>query len=201
MKSRSRIIFIIAAAYLAAAGGNLHAQQTRNAIASEMEFTAKSDFGRAAVGGDVESGSFHRPQEASDKYGIFFKADGERQVGLFHLKGNFDFRQSFENGIQYSSTFNPLRDMPYVIADSTGGDWRKQYYSMWVDISAKICEKLSAGIGIDLNVGRGAKNIDPRPQAGMSKIGLEPTLSFNAGGAGVFSAGFTYCSYRSEERR
>lgn len=196
MKSRSRIIFIIAAAYLAAAGGNLHAQQTRNAIASEMEFTAKSDFGRAAVGGDVESGSFHRPQEASDKYGIFFKADGERQVGLFHLKGNFDFRQSFENGIQYSSTFDPLRDMPYVIADSTGGDWRKQYYSMWVDISAKICEKLSAGIGIDLNVGRGAKNIDPRPQAGMSKIGLEPTLSFNAGGAGVFSAGFTYYSYR-----
>ena len=97
MKSRSRIIFIIAAAYMAAAGGNLHAQQARNAIASEMEFTAKSDFGRAAVGGDVESGSFHRPQEASDKYGIFFKADGERQVGLFHLKGNFDFRQSFEN--------------------------------------------------------------------------------------------------------
>lgn len=156
MKSRSRIIFIIAAACLAAAGGNLHAQQTRNAIASEMEFTAKSDFGRAAVGGDVESGSFHRPQEASDKYGIFFKADGERQVGLFHLKGNFDFRQSFENGIQYSSTFNPLRDMPYVIADSTGGDWRKQYYSMWVDISAKICEKLSAGIGIVLQCrGRG----------------------------------------------
>ena len=30
----------------------------------------------------------------------------------------------------------------------------------------------------------------------MSKIGLEPTLSFNAGGAGVFSAGFTYYSYR-----
>ena len=53
MKSRSRIIFIVAAAYLAAAGGNLHAQQTRNAIASEMEFTAKSDFGRAAVGGEV----------------------------------------------------------------------------------------------------------------------------------------------------
>ena len=30
----------------------------------------------------------------------------------------------------------------------------------------------------------------------MSKIGLEPALSFNAGGAGVFSAGFTYYSYR-----
>lgn len=180
----------------AVVGPSMLARDGRRPIASAMEFHAGDDYGKASVGADVESGSLHRPQDASSATGIFFNADGERQVGYFHLKGSFDFRQSFENGIKYASTFDPLRDMPYTIADSTGGNWRKQYYSMWVDVSAKVCRNLSAGLGIDLDVGRGAKNIDPRPQAGMSRIGLKPSLSFDMGRGGVLSAGFAYFMYR-----
>ncbi len=172
-------------------------QQERSFLPSELEFSDyTTGYGHASAGADAVSGSFHRPQEAERETGIFFNADGDRRVGRFRLKGQFNFRQSFENGVRYASTFNPLRDMPYVIADSTGGDWRKQDYSMWVDISTKIAGPLYAGLAIDLEVGRGAKKVDPRPQATMSRISLAPSLSLKTGNAGILSAGFTYTTSR-----
>ncbi|MCM1176622.1 MAG: hypothetical protein NC308_06965 [Clostridium sp.] len=171
-------------------------QQERAFIPSELEFSEYTGYGHAAIGADIVSGSFHRPQEGEVGTGIFFNADGDRRVGRFRMKGQFNFRQSFENGVRYASTFNPLRDMPYVIADSTGGDWRKQDYSMWVDISTKIAGPLYAGLAIDLEVGRGAKKVDPRPQATMSRISLAPSLSLKTGNAGILSAGFTYTTSR-----
>ena len=111
----------------------IHASaQERQVNAADMECAKpKEGYGQAVLGADFETGTFHRAQDADTKTGIFFNADGERQVGRFRLKGDFRFRQSFENGVRFASTFNPLRDMPYVIADSTGGNWQKQAYAMW----------------------------------------------------------------------
>lgn len=157
----------------------------------------KAGYGTVVLGADFEQGNLRKAQDAQTKYGIFFDADGAAEVGRFHLKGNFTFRQSFENDLKFASTFNPLRDMPYIIADSTGGDWRKQHYKMWADISTKLYkDRLSAGIAFDVEVGRGAKNIDPRPQASMSRIEVKPSLTFNTPGVLSVSAGFIYALYR-----
>lgn len=198
---KNRIIYLILA--VSCAMVSAYAQQPsatvpggRSFVPSEMELTESASCGRASIGADITSGSFHRPQEADTETGIFFIADGDRQVGRFRLKGRFDFRQSFENGIRYASTFNPLRDMPYIIADSTGGNWRKQDYSMWADISAHIAGPLYAGLSIDLEAGRGAKKVDPRPQASMNVIGFTPALSLKMGRAGTISAGFAYTAFK-----
>lgn len=197
---KDRIIYLVLAVSCAMASS--YAQQPsrtscgRTFVPSEMELSESASYGRASIGADITSGSFHRPQEADTETGIFFIADGDRQVGLFRLKGRFDFRQSFENGLRYASTFDPLRDMPYIIADSTGGNWRKQDYSMWADISAHVAGPLYAGLSIDLEAGRGAKKVDPRPQASMSKIGFTPALSIDMGKGGTVSAGFAYTTFK-----
>lgn len=172
--------------------------QERQLNAADMECAKPlNGYGQAVLGADFETGTFHRAQDAATKTGIFFNADGERQVGRFHLKGNFRFRQSFENDVRFASTFNPLRAMPYVIADSTGGNWQKQSYAMWADISTPIVKGLlNAGLAMDLDVGRGAKKIDPRPQAGMCKIEIKPSLSFSFLNNFSASAGFIYGLYR-----
>ncbi len=173
-------------------------QTSRQLNAADMECYELGDgYGQAALGADFETGTFHRAQDAATKTGIFFNAEGERQVGRFRLKGDFRFRQSFENGVNFASTFNPLRAMPYVIADSTGGNWQKQAYSMWTDISTPIVKGvLNAGLALDLDVGRGAKKIDPRPQAGMCRIEIKPSLSFLFRDYFSVSAGFIYALYR-----
>ena len=174
------------------------AAQDRPLNASDMEYSAETeDYGRAALGADFETGTFHRAQDAATKTGIFFSADGASRAGRFMMKGDFRFRQSFENGVRFASTFNPLRAMPYVIADSTGGNWRKQDYAMRADISAPVVkDRLSAGIGMDLEVGRGAKKVDPRPQAGMCRIEIQPSLTLNIPDMLSISAGFIYGLYR-----
>ena len=190
---------IHAAALLFAALFSVRLQaQTRLLNAADMEHgQTEEDCGQAVIGADFETGTFHKAQDAATKTGIFFSADGSGRVGIFRLKGDFTFRQSFENDVRFASTFNPLRTMPYVIADSTGGNWQKQDYSMWADISAPIVkDRLGAGLGIDLEVGRGAKKVDPRPQAGMCRIELKPSLSFNCPGLFSVSAGFIYGLYR-----
>lgn len=173
--------------------------QERMLNAADMEHISVSDdgYGQAAVGADFETGTFHRAQDAATKTGIFFNADGERQVGRFRLKGDFTFRQSFENDVHFASTFDPLRAMPYVIADSTGGNWQKQNYAMWADISTPVVKGwLNAGLAMDIGVGRGAKKVDPRPQAGMCRIEIKPSLSFNCKEWFSVSAGFIYGLYR-----
>ena len=177
----------------------IHASaQGRQMNAADMECSKPTEgYGQAVLGADFETGTFHRAQDADTKTGIFFNADGERQVGRFRLKGDFRFRQSFENGVRFASTFNPLRDMPYVIADSTGGNWQKQAYAMWADISTPIVQGfLNAGLAMDLDVGRGAKKVDPRPQAGMCRIEIKPSLSFIFLKHFSVSTGFIYGLYR-----
>lgn len=174
--------------------------QERLLNAADMEYSATSgghDYGLASIGAKFQTGNFHKAQDAADNTGIFFDAEGERQVGLFHLKGDFRFTQSFENGVKYASTFDPLRAMPYVIADSTRGNWQKQHYDMWADMSLPIVKGwLYGGLGVDIEVGRGAKKVDPRPQAGMCRIELKPSLSVNCTKGFSISAGFIYSLYR-----
>lgn len=167
-------------------------------LPSEMEYAQeKKEGGRVEAGADVEGGGLHLAQQADMATDLKLAASGERQVGRFHLKGHFQFKQSYENGVKYASTFHPLRPMPYIIADSTGGNWKKQDYLMGADISMPIVEKkLALGLALGLEAGRGAKNIDPRPQAGMCEISVMPSLSYNTGCAGVFSGGFIYEMYR-----
>lgn len=174
--------------------------QERLLNAADMEYAAAyggHDYGLASVGAKFQTGNFHKAQDAADKTGIFFDAEGERQVGIFRLKGDFRFTQSFENGVKYASTFDPLRAMPYVIADSTGGNWQKQHYDMWADMSVPIVRgRLYGGLGVDIEVGRGAKKVDPRPQAGMCRIELKPSLSVSFAPGFSMSAGFIYSLYR-----
>ena len=192
------IATVLLMAALAAGVPRSVSAQERQLNAADMECAKPTEgYGQAVLGADFETGTFHRAQDAATKTGIFFNADGERQVGRFYLKGDFRFRQSFENDVRFASTFNPLRAMPYVIADSTGGNWKKQSYAMWADISTPIVKGLlNAGLAMDLDVGRGAKKIDPRPQAGMCRIEIKPSLSFSFLNRLSASAGFIYGLYR-----
>jgi len=185
---------LISAALLLMTGGLLYGQT----LSSEMEFSqGRTEYGSLEAGAEGEGGALHLAQEADKKVDLYLDASGEKQVGRFRMRGSFLFKQSFENGVRYASTFHPTRPMPYIIADSTGGNWRKQDYVMDVDISMPvIADRLSLGVAMGLEAGRGAKKTDPRPQAGICDISVVPSMSVNAGVAGVFSAGFSYGLYR-----
>lgn len=143
---------------LALARGTDHL--TTSSLSSQKGFLPKFSYSEIAVGSQYETGSLHRPQTGEDILDINFDALGGRRLGKFFLDGGFSFRQRFENNVKFASTFDPLRGNPYYIADSTGGDWRKQSYNLWADVAFNVLDdRLTAGLGLDVEVGRGAKKI------------------------------------------
>lgn len=162
-----------------------------------LDYVSDYPYADIWVGGEMSAGDFHRPQQPQSRYDIRFNAEGAQKVGLFYLKGGFGFRQSYQNDVRFSSVFDPLRGMPYIIADRTGGDWTRQSYDLWTDIAMPLVRnRFSAGLGVDLSVNRGAKKTDPRPQANTNRITLRPSLAFNMGRGGVISASFIWSMYK-----
>lgn len=144
-----------------------------NALHRPMEFASIS------LSSSYKDGKFYRPQEGRQYADVCFEAEGSQNVGKFSLSGSFNFCQSWNKGVMFASTLDPFDWNPYVIYDQTGGDWSRQSYSLWADIAYPIIKgKLSAGLGIDLKVGRGAKKVDPRPQANSNHIELRPSLAY-----------------------
>lgn len=180
---------------LALARGTDHL--TTSSLSSQKGFLPKFSYSEIAVGSQYETGSLHRPQTGEDILDINFDALGGRRLGKFFLDGGFSFRQRFENNVKFASTFDPLRGNPYYIADSTGGDWRKQSYNLWADVAFNVLDdRLTAGLGLDVEVGRGAKKIDPRPLANTNRITVEPSLSYNAYSFGIFSLSMVYSVFK-----
>ena len=153
-----------------------------------MWFADGFSYADLALSAEYEYGGFHRPQAGSEILSLKFDANGAERLGRFFLDGGFRFRQGYENGVGFASTFNPFRGTPYYIADSTGGDWTKQSYDLWANVAFDaVRDRLSVGLGASVSVGRGAKQTDPRPQANTNTITLTPSLAYSTR-IGIFSA-------------
>jgi hypothetical protein len=127
---------------------------------------------------EYSDGNYHRPQQASSYNNCLFSAEGAVTMGKFYVVGGFNFKEAFEKNVQFTSILNPYRGTPYIIADSTGGNWKKQTYDMWTKIASPIYfHFISFGLDGKLAVGRGAKSIDPRPQANSNAIQVAPAFT------------------------
>jgi hypothetical protein len=141
-------------------------------------------------------GDFRRAQQANLSNNYLFSAEGAITMNKYYLIGGFNFKESFEKDLHYTSILDSYRGTPYIIADSTGGNWKKQTYDMWVKIASPVYFSLiSFGLDGKLAVGRGAKNIDPRPQANSNSIQVAPSFTLNKRNHSL-GADFTYRRFR-----
>ncbi|MEG2149879.1 MAG: hypothetical protein RRY36_01475 [Bacteroidaceae bacterium] len=153
-------------------------------------------YSDVSLGIDYSKGSFHRPQQAAQNTNYLFSAEGAIMMGKYYLIGGFNFKQSFEKDVRFTSIFDSYRGTPYIIADSTGGDWQKQSYNMWVKGSSPVLFNLiSFGLDGKLAVGRGAKKIDPRPQANTNTIQVSPSFTLVKSNHSL-GADFTYQRFK-----
>lgn len=156
------------------------------------------EFSELNLGADLKTGDFHRPQQSDKSTHYRFSALGGLSIGKVYLQGNFNFRQAFEDGVKFTSILDPYRGTPYQMADSTGGNWRKQQYDMYVKAASPVWfELFSVGLELDLAVGRGAKKIDPRPQTNSNQIHVSPSVAFFLG-RHTLGGGFHYRRYRED---
>lgn len=172
----------------------LYRLATDNASALALgEQIAYSDI---SLGMGYEEGSFHRPQQPARIFDYGLTAEGALSLGKIQASGGFRFLQSKEKDVKFSSILDPFRGTPYIIADSTGGDWTKQAYDVWAQgVSPLIGDVVSFGLRAGIGVCRGAKKIDPRPQSNSNQITVTPSVTMRWR-AHALSGDYTYRRFR-----
>lgn len=164
--------------------------------ASSLFLGSMKNYSDVNVSYEFSKGNFHRPQQAQSYNNYLFSAEGAITMGKFYVIGGFNFKEAFEKDVRFTSILNPYRGTPYIIADSTGGNWKKQTYDMWAKMASPVYFQLiSFGLEGGLAVGRGAKSIDPRPQANSNSIQVAPSFTL-AQGKHSIGMDFTYRRFR-----
>lgn len=131
-------------------------------------------------GGHFTAGGFRRPQEAADKNQLVFQSQRYQQLNKARAYGSFRFANQWENGVTLANVLDPYRGNPYIIADSTTGNWKKQLYELKGGIAAEpFCnDRLSVGMDLQYNVSTGARQMDPRPVSYSNDLSVKPAASW-----------------------
>jgi len=163
------------------------------------------EIGQAKVASTLKEGAFRRPQQAGSDRDVSFYSEKYQSLNKLKLYGSFDFRQSWQNNLEWNALLNPYRRMPYILADSVGGEWKRQEYNLKLKAaSAALADgKLSVGAGLNYYVGTGARQNDPRPQSYVYDLTFTPSAilklsdKFNLGYNFIYEAFRENVSYES----
>ncbi len=152
--------------------------QTSNAAAvNQLDRLA---YGRTYAGYAYTGGGYHRPQEASTDKQLQFRSERYQPLGKAGFYGLFEYRQDWANNIQWSDVLDPFRGSPYLLADSVGGDWKKQFFHLEAKAAtAPLANgKLTPGLGISYQANTGARQNDPRPLSYVNQLDLSPSAIY-----------------------
>lgn len=172
---------------LSTANGKLQLAPVRNPWlgtqnAAGLSVLPLSSMGQTWLKGAIEEGDLKRPQQPTQSRNIQFLSERYQSLKNASFYGKFSFQQKWDDGIKWSDVMDPYRRSPYVVADSIGGDWKKQLYDLELKASTPLNQQRSLllGAGLQYKVGTGARQNDPRPLTYSNEISLNPSLVWAA---------------------
>ncbi|TAE24101.1 MAG: hypothetical protein EAZ92_13670 [Candidatus Kapaibacterium sp.] len=153
------------------------------------ESAERGELGEQGVmrfAGGYESGRFRAPQIATAILGGGFDARGLKRFGgnsetsaanAWTLAGQFRYNRSAHDSVRLSTVANPLNGNPYILADTTGGNWLRDDIQLETSLSTPLLwESLRFGANLFYGVGQGARRNDPRPLFRYRTLGFAPAL-------------------------
>ena len=173
---------------------------TDNAAGAQLD--AMGRYSSLGINYEKTKGDFKRAQEGADNDSYGFSTNGGGtfdNLGGTFLWGYFDYtREKIRDARFNASLIDPLRGMPYYIADRNLSNWIDQDYSLGLKAATPVLwDRLLIGVGVDYTNAQGAKQMDPRPKIMMSKFAVTPSVVVTAGRHAV-GADFTYVSRRED---
>lgn len=148
------------------------------------------------------SGGYKRAQSGLRSNGYGFSTDGggsmESLKGTF-LWGYFNFNRDKIQDAEYNaSLIDPLRGMPFFVADENKSNWINQDYRLGLKAATPLLFRhWTVGIGLDYENAQGAKQLDPRPKMLLSKFTVTPSVTYTVG-KHTLGADFRYYSRRED---
>ncbi len=123
-------------------------------------------------------GDFHRYREEKKFNEIGFFTNGFVNFKNWKFYGNFNYFNNKNEGVNWTDVLEPYNDTPYNLADSVGGTYHKEYFSMQGKGSWQINNRLVFGFNLNYKAGVGARRKDPRPKNITTTFDISPALIF-----------------------
>ena len=172
---------------------------TNNAAGSRLDNTAY--YSQFDAGFSYGKGDFTRPQAGTSSRDITFSTEGGGDVGGFYAWGSFDYVNNYTKGTLFnSSSFDPLRGNPYIIADYRPGDWYKQLFSLRMNVATPKFwnDRVALGLDIGYTSNTGAKQVDPRPKVDLYEIVIKPGIVYSVDDDNSLGLSLEYSNLREE---
>ena len=171
-----------------AAGGIIDAPVRQTVAEAKYDLT-KGDFKYAQLGDDNKTAIFH-----TKGGGIY------ENLGGAYFWGELTYTHESISGARWNATLvDPLRDMPFFLADDNYSKWKNQKYNIKFKAATPLLwDHLILGVAGNYDNAIAAKQIDPRPKTLMSKVEIFPSLVWKFRGGFSLGADFQYFSYRED---
>lgn len=174
---------------------------TNNAAAGIVD--APKHYSITDLGYGITKGDFKYVQQGDKNNQVLFHTEGggvyENLKNMF-LWGEFSFQRDNIDGARFNaSMYDPLRDMPFFLADSSSAKWVNQEYNIKMKASSpKLFNFLTLGVTGSYKAAQGAKQIDPRPLIRVSKFDIGASALFELGKHNFIGLNYDYYSRRED---
>ena len=157
------------------------------------------DYGNLMFNGNYTNADYKTTYDPSNKLKYGMNAYGFKSLDKLYLKGGFSYYRTDESNVEWTMMMDPLRDNPFIIADSIGGDWKKDYYKLDMLLAtAPIFNFLRFGVGIDYNVSTGGRDNDPRPKSLIKDLSVRPSLIIDFNKKNNLGFSYLYEDFRQD---
>ncbi|MDD2612315.1 MAG: hypothetical protein PHR38_05970 [Bacteroidales bacterium] len=123
---------------------------------------------------------FYQAQEGNGSSAFQIHTESFHQESKQSFFGEANFIRDQKNNVQWRDVEDASLLSPYLIADSIGGDYRREAYTMGGGTSFR-CNQWEYGIRGEYEGGVSYRKVDPRPLNTVSIIRINPGITFSTG--------------------
>ncbi|QGY45546.1 hypothetical protein GM418_18270 [Maribellus comscasis] len=152
--------------------------ESKNAAAL-VYFGCDSRIASAAVYSEIQDKYYHLFQEGDARFQTGFFTDGYVNLNKWKFYGKFNYFSQQEKNTKWVQVMEPYNDNPYIVGDSIGGDYSKEYFIMEGKGAYQVNNKFSFGFDVNYTTGVGAKRKDPRPENTITTFDISPAVIFD----------------------
>ena len=159
-----------------------------------ISVTPLENYSVVQLGYGKTGGDFKMSQDGKDDSTIGFNTSGSKRVGETYLWGSFNYSNITQKERSFvTNIYDPYRDMPYYIADTTPSKWKKQEYDLSVKAAfPKLWDFVIAGGDIRYTTRTSAKQNDPRSVSYYLTVSANPSFVFELGGGSNLGLSLNY---------
>ncbi|MGE0079369.1 MAG: DUF6850 family outer membrane beta-barrel protein [Bacteroidales bacterium] len=162
-------------------------------------FNRITDFSKVELFTGYEEGDYRKVYQPKSTQFYGFSSKGIKELGKLKFIGSFLYNRETSKEVGWSQMMDADRPSPLIIADSIGGDWKKDRYDLGLKMGTdSLFGWLHLGVGAKYAVGHGGRDNDPRPKSLTRDFTITPSAMVELSSKHVLGFSYSLRAYRQD---